>query len=586
MYASKLFFPTLREDPAESTIISHKLMIRSGMLRQLASGLYNWLPLGLMVFRRLENIVREEMNKVDGLETILPCVQPAELWQESGRWNDYGPELLRFTDRHQRDFCMGPTHEEVMTDIIRNEISSHKQLPVTLYQIHTKFRDEIRPRFGVMRGREFVMKDAYSFNADENSLHESYSDMRQAYINIFTRIGVKFKVVDADSGSIGGNRSEEFNVLADSGENALALSEGGSYAANVELVPTVAKDEPAPSPAMEMEIVATPGIYTVQGLEEKMGFPASQGTKIIIVHATDWSEEKPSLIGLLIRADRSLNYVKAESLAEVKEPLTMATREEVTNAFGCPPGSIGPVGIKIPIIGDYELAQLSDFVCGANQHDKHYKGVNWGRDCPLPKLVDLRNITSGEPSPEESDEGKIAITRGIEVGHIFKLGDKYSKSMNAYFTDEEGIKSTILMGCYGIGIDRTVAACIEQNHDAQGIIWPSEIAPFQVVIIPLPLKDGLVMGKAKELYDSLSAPQSTHLSSQGLDVLFDERDLRAGNKFNNCDLLGIPYRVVISAKSLGNDSIEIKARNQEEVEMIPLAQAREIITNKLQNYKL
>ncbi|MBE8182181.1 MAG: proline--tRNA ligase [Candidatus Portiera sp.] len=574
MLATKLFFPTLKEDPAEATLISHKLMIRSGMIRQVASGIYNWLPLGLRVFQKTENIVRQEMNNIGGMEVMMPCVQPIELWEESGRWNDYGPELLRFTDRHNREFCMGPTHEEVVTDIVRKEISSHKELPLTLYQIHTKFRDEIRPRFGVMRGREFTMKDAYSFNLDEASLHESYSDMRNAYINIFNRVGVEFKIVDADSGSIGGSSSEEFNVLADSGENALALSEDGSYAANVELVPTFKLENPPPSPTMEMELIDTPGIYTVAGLEDKIGLPAFQGTKIMLVHAADWTKEKPSLIGLLLRGDRSLNYVKAEGLDEVKVPLTMASREEVTDIVGCPPGSIGPVNLKIPVIGDYEIAGLSDFVCGSNQNDKHYKGVNWGRDCPLPKLADLRNITSGEPSP--SGGGNLTVRRGIEVGHIFKLGDKYSQSMNSFVTDDKGEKFPILMGCYGIGIDRVMAACIEQNHDDKGIIWPREVAPFAVTIIPLPLNDSEVMTKAKQLYDSLTA--------EGIEVLFDDRDLRAGNKFNNCDLLGIPLRIVVSSKSLQQKGLELKERAKDDPEIIPLDNAMNIIKDKLASY--
>ena len=576
MYATKLFFPTLKEDPAETTIISHKLMVRSGLIRQVSSGIYNWLPLGLKVARRVEEIVREEMNNIGGLEVVMPCVQPAELWQESGRWDDYGPELLRFSDRHNRDFCMGPTHEEVVTEIIGNEISSHKQLPVTLYQIHTKFRDEIRPRFGVMRCREFVMKDAYSFNRDEECLARSYNDMRQAYINIFTRIGVEFKVVSADSGTIGGSASEEFNVLADSGENAIALSEDGEYTANVELVPTPKLDAKAPPSTMEMEVVDTPGIYTVPGLEEKLGFPAAKGVKIAIVHAADWTADKPSLIGLLVRGDRSLNYVKAEELEEVRTPLTMATREEITKILGCPPGSLGPVNLNIPAIGDYEIAVISDFVCGANRPDKHYKGVNWGRDCPLPKLADLRNITSGEPSP--TGKGKIIIRRGIEVGHIFKLGDKYSKSMNAYCSNEQGDKVAILMGCYGIGIGRTVAACIEQNYDEKGIIWPREIAPFEAVIIPLPMDNAEVISQAKSLYKELRG--------QGVDTMFDDRDLRAGNKFNNCDLLGIPYRIVVSAKSMQEGKIEIKARNSDREELISLQGAAANIKDKVLDYKL
>ena len=580
MRASKLFITTLKEDPADATLVSHRLMIRSGMIRQLASGLYNWLPLGLRVFRRIEEIVREEMNNIDGQEIVMPCVQPAELWQESGRWEDYGPELLRFKDRHQRDFCMGPTHEEVVTDIVRNEIDSHKQLPVTLYQIHTKFRDEIRPRFGVMRGREFCMKDAYSFNLDEESLEKSYQDMRRAYINIFTRIGVDFKVVDADSGSIGGNRSEEFNVLADSGENAIAVSESGDYAANVELVPTPKLSAKPPAPTMEMEVVDTPGIYTVPGLEKEFGFAADKGIKTMLLRASDWTKENPKIIGLLLRGDRSLNAVKAEALPEVMTPMTMAGTGEIEKLTGCAPGSIGPVGSKVPIIGDYEVAQLNDFVCGANSKDKHYKGVNWDRDCPMPPLADLRNITSGEPSPD--GKGKLLVRRGIEVGHIFQLGEKYSTAMNALVkSEQEGKQSQekpLLMGCYGIGIDRTAAACIEQNHDEKGIIWPREIAPFELVIIPLPLTNDKVVQQATKLYEDCRAA--------GLDTLLDDRDLRAGNKFNSCELLGIPLRVVVSEKSLEKGEIEIKFRNEDAVKMLKLADALSQIKSGLDNYKL
>ncbi len=576
MYASKFFLPTLREDPAGTILASHKLMIRSGMLRRLASGLYSWLPLGLRVFRRVEDIVRQEMSNIDALEMRLPCLQPSELWKESGRWKHYGPELLRLVDRHKRDFCLGPTHEEVITDIIRNEISSHKQLPLKVYQMHTKFRDEIRPRFGVMRGREFAMKDAYSFNVNQESLQETYQDMRDAYLKIFTRLGVEFKVVAADTGSIGGSRSEEFHVLADCGEDAIAFSEGGKYAANVELVPTQPLTTERPAAKMELELVDTPGMYTIKALQEAMGFHASEGIKTMVARAADWSEDNPSLIALLLRGDRVLNAVKAEKLPEVGVPFTMASAEEIVKVLGCKPGSLGPVNLNIPYIADYEAGQLSDFVCGANQQDKHYKGVNWQRDCPLPQLADLRNITAGEDSPE--GDGKLQIKRGIEVGHIFELGDKYSKALNAYTTTENGDKVAMLMGCYGIGIDRVVAACIEQNNDDKGIIWPREIAPFDVMLIPLPLTDDNVIQQSKRLYDELT--------QAGISVLFDDRDLRAGNKFANCELIGIPYRLVVSTKSLEKNSIECKARNEDDAEFVPLEEGVSVLKNKLADYSI
>lgn len=587
MFASKFFLPTLKEDPADAVLVSHKLMIRSGMTRRLASGLYSWLPLGLRVLSSVQNIVREEMNHIGCLELTLPCLQPSELWKESGRWNDYGPELLRLADRHKRDFCLGPTHEEVITDIIRNEISSHKQLPFMLYQIHTKFRDEIRPRFGVMRGREFAMKDAYSFNADQKSLEKSYLHMRSAYINIFTRLNINFKVVAADSGSIGGSRSEEFHVLAESGEDAIAFSDGrdakeGKYAANVELVPTPHLNKnggaPTPLPQMKLELVDTPGLYTIQALQEEMGFAAHEGVKTMVARAADWSKNKPSLIALLLRGDRTLNAAKAEKLPQVAAPFSMADREEIVKVIGCEPGSLGPVNLKIPYIADYELEQIGDFVCGANIQGKHYKGVNWGRDCQVPEFVDLRNITAGEESPLGKEDGKLHIKRGIEVGHIFQLGDKYSKAMNAYIDNEGGDKTAILMGCYGIGIDRVVASCIEQNNDEKGIIWPREITPFDIVIIPLPLKDHNVMEKSLELYKQIS--------QAGMRVLFDDRDLRAGNKFANCDLIGAPYRLVVSTKSLAANNIESKARNNKDTELIPYDKTCSVIKDKLDKYTL
>ena len=565
MFASSLFLPTLKEDPADAILVSHRLMVRAGLVRQLGSGLYSWLPLGLNVFRSVERIVREEMNRIGCQELLMPCVQPSELWRESGRWEDYGPELMRMKDRHKRDFCLGPTHEEVITHIVRNEISSYRQLPLLLYQMHTKFRDEIRPRYGVMRGREFVMKDAYSFHVDQASLDGAYRDMRGAYINIFTRLGVDFKVVAADSGSIGGHTSEEFHVLAESGEDAIAFGDG--YAANVDLVPTRPPQEERPSPSLTLRVLDTPGLYTIQALEEKMNLPAHEGVKTLVLRAAEWTEEKPALIALLVRGDRELNGVKAEALPQVAKPLTLASEDEMRDLIGCGPGSIGPLGLSIPSIADYELARLSDFSCGANRDDKHYVGVNWGRDCPLPPLADLRNITEGEPNP--NGRGRLRIRRGIEVGHIFQLGDKYAAAMNAQVSDGTGGKSTLSMGCYGIGIDRVVAACIEQNHDDGGIIWPPSIAPFQVVMVPLPVG----LRRAAAIYATLR--------KAGMKVLFDDRDLRAGAKFSDWDLLGLPYRVVISHKTLERDAAECKARREDKSRLVPLTHLREWLAERL-----
>lgn len=569
MRASSFFIATLKEDPADAVLISHKLMVRAGLIRQLGSGLYSWLPLGLRVLRAVEGIVREEMERIGCLEVLMPCMQPGELWQESGRWNDYGPELLRIKDRHQRDFCLGPTHEEVITHIVRNEINSYKQLPLSVYQMHTKFRDEIRPRYGVMRGREFVMKDAYSFHLSQKSLEQSYQDMRGAYINIFTRLGVDFKVVAADSGSIGGHTSEEFHVLAESGEDAIAFSDSDDYAANVELVPTQQPTDSPPAPSQALKLIDTPGLYTIQALEEKMNLPAAGGIKTLLFRAAEWTKEKPALVALLVRGDRELNGVKAESLPQVAKPLTMATKEEIKELIGCAPGSIGPINLPVPCIADYELAQLSDFTCGANQDDKHYTGANWERDCPLPPLADLRNITAGEPSP--AGKGALYIKRGIEVGHIFQLGEKYAEAMNAQVLDEGGKQVTLTMGCYGIGIDRIVAACIEQNHDDRGIIWPLAIAPFQVVLVPL--GDEAVTDQAMAIYQSLTR--------RGIEVLYEDRDLRAGVKFSDSDLLGIPYRLVVSAKTLARDSVECKGRKEEEAQLIPVAQLTDWLAERL-----
>ena len=567
MLASKLFLPTLKEDPSGAQLVSHRLMLRAGMIRPLASGLYSWLPLGLRVQRRVAQVVREEMNAIDGEEMMMPCIQPAELWQASGRWQDYGPELLRLRDRHDRSFCLGPTHEEVITELLRNEIKSYRQLPLTLYQIHTKFRDEIRPRFGVMRCREFMMKDAYSFHITDTSLEETYQKMRQAYINIFTRLGVSFKAVSADTGSIGGSKSEEFHVLANSGEEAIAFSDQSDYAANVELVPVAPPKGEPPKPQQEMKLIETPGLYTIAALEEKMGLNAANGVKTLIARGKDWSAAKPHLIALFVRGDRELNIAKAEKLPELLKPFTMATRAEITKALGCPPGSLGPVNLPLTCIADHELKHSGDFACGANIQDKHYVGVNWGRDCPLPRFSDLRNITAGEPSPD--GKGRVQIKRGIEVGHIFQLGTKYSDAMDTRVLDEQGKRIVVKMGCYGIGVDRVVAACIEQNHDAKGIIWPQAAAPFDLALIPL-----------TETQDQCAAIYRA-LLAKGVQAVYDDRKMRAGEKFAEWDLIGIPMRLVISNRSLADKAAEFKARADTEAKLVPIEQIASFIWDQL-----
>lgn len=567
MLVSKLFLPTLKEDPSGAQLVSHRLMLRAGMIRPLASGLYSWLPLGLRVQRQVAQVVREEMDAIGGSEMVMPCIQPAELWQESGRWQDYGPELLRLRDRHERSFCFGPTHEEVITELLRNEIKSYRQLPLTLYQIHTKFRDEIRPRFGVMRCREFVMKDAYSFHITDSSLEETYGDMRQAYINIFTRLGVSFKAVAADPGSIGGSKSEEFHVLADSGEEAIAFSDQSDYVANVELVPTAPPQGEPPKPQQKMKRIETPGLYTIAALEEKMGLKATTGVKTLIARGKDWNAAKPHLIALFVRGDRELNIAKAEKRPELLKPFTMATRAEITAALDCPPGSLGPVNLPLTCLADYELEHLTDFTCGANVQDKHYVGVNWGRDCPVPHFTDLRNVTAGEPSPD--GKGRLQIKRGIEVGHIFQLGTKYSDAMDARVLDERGQRIVVKMGCYGIGIDRVVAACIEQNHDAKGIIWPRAVAPFDLVLVPLTETPDQCMA----LYRALLA--------KGIRALYDDRALRAGEKFAEWDLIGIPLRLVVSKRSLADKAAEFKARTATESKLIPIEQVPSFVYDQL-----
>ncbi len=547
MRSTQLLLATQKEVPADAEIISHQLMLRAGMIRKLASGLYTWLPLGLRVLRKIESIVREEMNRSGAQEVLMPVVQPAELWQESGRWAQYGPELLRISDRHERDFCLGPTHEEVITDLVRNEVQSYKQLPVNLYQVQTKFRDEIRPRFGVMRAREFLMKDAYSFHTSDDCLERTYQVMYQAYSTIFTRLGLDFRAVLADTGSIGGSASHEFHVLANSGEDAIAFSDSSDYAANVELAATLPLAA-APTATQALDKVPTPGAKTVEEVAQQLGVPTSQIAKTIVVKA------EAGLALLVVRGDHSLNPIKAEKLPGVIQPLTLATDTEIQQALECSSGSIGPCSTALPVYVDYAVAALADFVCGANEDGFHYRGVNWQRDAQYLESCDLRSVVAGDPSPD--GKGKLEIRRGIEVGHIFQLGDKYSKAMNAAVLNETGSKQTVTMGCYGIGVSRVMAAAIEQNHDSNGIIWPQAIAPFEVVLIPINAKKSeLVSSETEKLYQQLC--------ELGVDVLLDDRDERPGVKFADMELIGIPHRVVIGEKGLQKGVFEYRLRSAE-----------------------
>ncbi|WP_085918714.1 proline--tRNA ligase [Halomonas sp. CSM-2] len=570
MRASQLLIATLKETPADAEVISHQLMLRAGMIRRLTSGLYTWLPLGLRTLRKVETIVREEMNNAGAQEVLMPAVQPAELWQESGRWEEYGPELLRLKDRHARDYCVGPTHEEVITDLVRKEIASYKQLPINFYQIQTKFRDEIRPRFGVMRSREFIMKDAYSFHLDETSLKETYQGMYDAYTRIFNRLGLDFRPVIADNGSIGGTGSHEFHVLADSGEDDIVFSDGSDYAANMEKAEAI----PAPlgsdalreAPREDMRLVDTPDAKTIAALVEQFGLPIEKTIKTLIVKGADGQ-----LIALLVRGDHELNEVKAENLPQVATPLTMASEEEIRAVVGAGPGSLGPVGLDLPIIIDRSVALMSDFGAGANTDDKHYFGINWERDTPLPEIADLRNVVDGDPSPD--GQGTLSIKRGIEVGHVFQLGQKYSQAMNANVLGDNGKTSHPWMGCYGIGITRVVAAAIEQNHDDAGIIWPNAIAPFQVALVPMNAhKSQRVREESERLYQALSAA--------GLDVLLDDRDTRPGVKFADLELMGIPHRLVIGDRSLDNGELEYKGRRDSDATMVPAEQIIDFLREK------
>ncbi|MEM7408189.1 MAG: proline--tRNA ligase [Pseudomonadota bacterium] len=549
MRASRLLLATVKEDPAEAEIVSHRLMIRAGMVRRLAAGLYTWLPLGLRVVRKVENIVREEMDRAGAQEVVMPSIQPAELWQESGRWEVFGPELLRLRDRHERDFCVGPTHEEVITDIARRDVRSYKQLPLNLYQIQTKFRDEVRPRFGVMRAREFVMKDAYSFDLDREGLGRSYAVMHDAYVRVFERLGLDFRVVDADSGAIGGSRSQEFHVLAASGEDAIAFSEGGQFAANVELVSTHARDIDETPCGNEAAERATPGVHTIAELAAFLDVPAERCLKTLLVRSAD------GVAALVLRGEHQLNEIKASRLLGVGLPLEFAEPPEVRALTGAEPGSVGPVGLDIPVYVDHAAAAAVDFICGANRDGFHLCDVNWGRDLPSPESVDLRNAEEGDPSP--AGDGALQIARGIEVGHIFQLGSKYSEAMGATCLDEGGHARPYEMGCYGIGITRIPAAAVEQNHDDRGIIWPSAIAPYQVALLPMN------MHKSMRLRDAAEALYA-ELTAAGIEVLFDDRRLRPGVMFADVELIGIPHRIVLGERGLDNGEVEYKSRRTDE----------------------
>ena len=560
---------TLRDVPADAEVVSHQLMLRASLIRRLAGGMYTWLPIGLRVLRKVENIVREEMNRAGAFEVLMPTMQPAELWVESGRWDKFGPELLRIKDRHDRSFCYGPTHEEVITDIARRELKSYRQLPVNFYQIQTKFRDEIRPRFGVMRAREFTMKDAYSFHLDDASLAEGYQAMYRAYTAIFERLQLKFRAVRADTGSIGGSASQEFHVLADSGEDAIAFSDGDDYAANLEMAEALAPATPRGAATVALQKVATPKVRTIDDLTKFLGVTADRCMKTLLVEG-----DQGGAVAMIVRGDHELNAVKAQKLPGVASPLRMASVEAVLATAGCEPGFIGPVGLQCKVYVDRSAAHLSDFVCGANERDMHFTGANWGRDLPEGEIVDLRNVIAGDPSP--TGKGTLGIARGIEVGHIFQLGRKYSEAMNATVLDEQGKSVAMAMGCYGIGVTRVVAAAIEQNHDERGILWPEPIAPFDVSIIPINLqKSARVQAATEALYAELTAA--------GFEVVLDDRDARPGVKFADDELIGIPHRIVIGDKGLERGMLEYKRRRDGLAADVPLAGVAAFLRDKRSN---
>ncbi len=553
---------TLKEVPAEAEVVSHQLMLRAGMIRRVAAGIFTWMPLGVRVLRKVEAIVREEMNRAGALEVLMPAVQPAELWQESGRWQVYGPLLLRMRDRGEREYCFGPTHEEVITDLARRELRSYRQLPITFYQIQTKFRDEIRPRFGVMRAREFIMKDAYSFHIDQASLEETYARMHEAYSTICTRLGLEFRVVEADSGEIGGSRSQEFHVIADSGEDALVYSEEDRYAANIETAATVPPAGERPAPGRPLEKVHTPATKTIEAVCERLGVLPEQTVKTLIVAGTDGP------VALVLRGDHTLNPLKATRIPGVAAPLVMADADTVREVTGSAPGFAGPIGLGIPVYFDHATRLMADFVAGANEDDMHLTGVNFGRDLPEPDTVDLRNVVAGDPVPGGS--GTLKVARGIEVGHIFQLGTKYSEALGAKVLDHDGVERAMQMGCYGFGITRVVGAAIEQNHDERGIIWPAPLAPFDVVLI------GINMHKSERVTSAAEALYA-ELSGLGLEVLFDDRDARPGVKFADAELIGIPHRLVISERALDAGELEYRHRRDPDSRMLKREAALELL---------
>ena len=570
MKASSFHLFTTRETPAEAEIASHQLMLRCGMVRKLTSGIYTWTPLGLRVLRKVEHIVRDELDKAGYLEMLMPAVQPAELWEETGRWEKFGGQLLKIKDRAGRDYCFGPTHEEVITDFVRNEIRSYKQLPIVFYQIQTKFRDEIRPRFGVMRSREFLMKDAYSFHIDHSSMDETYWEMYDVYSRIFTRTGLHFRSVEADSGAIGGNKSHEFHVLADSGEDQIAFSDQSDYASNVEMS-AVAKPQYERAVASEdLRTVGTPNAHTIDDLVSGYDLPIEKTIKTLIVRAAE--DQDSDFIALLVRGDRTLNPLKAGKLAQVASPLTFAEDKDIRNVIGAGPGSLGPVGLSIPVIADEEVALMSDFAAGANSDNQHFFGINWERDLESPITADIRTAVQGDESPD--GKGCLQMARGIEVGHIFQLGTGYAESMNAVVLGDDGKSHVMHMGCYGIGVSRIVAAAIEQNHDDRGICWPEPIAPFQIALLPMNAKKS---HRVREAADKLYA----ELLEAGVEVFYDDRNLRPGVMFNDMELIGIPHRVVIGERGLDSGALEYRQRKETENSEIPLEGAVDAILEKL-----
>ena len=577
MRASKYLIATLKETPADAEVISHQLMVRAGLIRKLATGMYTWLPAGLRVLQKVTAIIREEMNRSGALEVSMPVVQSADLWLESGRWDKMGPELLRFVDRHQRDFCLGPTHEEVITDLIRNEFNSYRQLPANFYQIQTKFRDERRPRFGVMRAREFLMKDAYSFHMTEASLQETYDEMHRTYCRIFERLGLDFRPVLADSGNIGGNMSHEFHVLADSGEDEIVFSSDSPYAANIEMATGTLPDatfaaEEARKPVGAL--VDTHQAHSIEDVSALLGNEARRLVKTLIVKAVADDANPSGLVALLIRGDQDINPVKAEKLRHVASPFTLAEDADIERVLGCKPGSLGPIKLQIPVIADFSVVDLVNFTCGANVNGKHLTDANWGVDCHYDAAADIRKVKEGDISPD--GKGTLLIKRGIEVGHIFQLGTKYSEAMNATVLDENGKTVVMIMGCYGIGVSRIVAACIEQSHDAQGIIWPDNIAPFQIAIIPL---NAHKSDAVRELSETLLA----QLTDAGFEVLLDDRDKKTstGVKFADMELMGIPHRIVVSERGIEQNVLEYKSRRGADNELIPVADIMAFVRDRI-----